>query len=97
MASTAVGTLEFRNAIESVRGRGTGQNKIEYFQAWGDTVDFNRQVVTVEENATEPKSTAPLPGDHDYTLKEIPKGRTFDLEYDKLVMVVTLKHSTRPE
>ena len=51
-------------------------------------MDFNRQVVTVEENATEPKSTAPLPGDHDYTLKEIPKGRTFDLEYDKLVIAV---------
>lgn len=51
-------------------------------------MDFNRQIVTVEENATEPKSTAPLPGDHDYTSKEIPKGRTFDLEYDKLVIAV---------
>lgn len=61
---------------------------MEYFQGWGDRVEFDCQTITVEENATEPKSTAPLPGDHDYAITQRPKGRTFNLEYDKLVIAV---------
>lgn len=85
LASTAVGTLEFRTTVESVRGRAGG---VEYFQGWSDDVNFNEKRITVEENATEPKSTAPLPADPSTVAPVVPKGKRFDVEYDKLVVAV---------
>ncbi|RAL58906.1 hypothetical protein DID88_009326 [Monilinia fructigena] len=65
LASTAVGTLEFRSALESVRGRGrwrgwglTGGgwggwgargNGVEFWQGWADDVNFDRKTIKVEE------------------------------------------------
>jgi NADH dehydrogenase len=85
LASTAVGTIEFRTAIESVRGRAAG---VEYYQGWADEVDFDKKRITIEENATEPQSTAPLPADPGPATPVATKGRRFDLEYDKLVVAV---------
>lgn len=47
LASTAVGTLEFRATLESVRRLG---NNVAFRQGWADDVDFARKVVRVEEN-----------------------------------------------
>src|ERR1700712_2494013 len=46
LASTAVGTLEFRNTLESVRARGKG---VEFFQGWADDVNFNEKRIKIEE------------------------------------------------
>ncbi|KAG8770738.1 hypothetical protein FRC12_004081 [Ceratobasidium sp. 428] len=45
LASTAVGTLEFRSAIEPVRREG-----VELYQAWAESVNFNSKQVTVQSN-----------------------------------------------
>lgn len=47
LASTAVGTLEFRATLESVRRLG---DNVAFRQGWADDVDFARKVVRVEEN-----------------------------------------------
>jgi NADH dehydrogenase FAD-containing subunit len=81
LASTAVGTLEFRTTLESVRKRSSG---VEFFQGWADDVNFNRKRLMVEESAiTENKSLA-LTADRG-TGK---KGKVFELSYDKLVIAV---------
>ncbi|KAF8758716.1 Pyridine nucleotide-disulfide oxidoreductase [Rhizoctonia solani] len=49
LASTAVGTLEFRTAIEPVRRKG-----VELYQGWAETVDFKDKSILVQSNlATE--------------------------------------------
>ncbi|QRW15191.1 NADH dehydrogenase [Ceratobasidium sp. AG-Ba] len=45
LASTAVGTLEFRNAIEPVRQKG-----VELYQAWAEAVNFDAKYVTAQSN-----------------------------------------------
>ncbi|KAL5635447.1 hypothetical protein ACGC1H_004292 [Rhizoctonia solani] len=45
LASTAVGTLEFRTAIEPVRRKG-----VELYQAWAETVDFKNKSIVVQSN-----------------------------------------------
>ncbi|CAE6516788.1 unnamed protein product [Rhizoctonia solani] len=45
LASTAVGTLEFRAAIEPVRRKG-----VELYQAWAETVDFENKSIVVQSN-----------------------------------------------
>ncbi|CAE7195719.1 unnamed protein product [Rhizoctonia solani] len=45
LASTAVGTLEFRTAIEPVRRKG-----VELYQAWAETVDFENKSIVVQSN-----------------------------------------------
>ncbi|KAG9389315.1 FAD/NAD-binding domain-containing protein [Pyrenophora tritici-repentis] len=46
LASTAVGTLEFRTALEPVRSRRT---KVEFIQGWADDVDFKNKTITIEQ------------------------------------------------
>jgi NADH dehydrogenase FAD-containing subunit len=50
LASTAVGTLEFRTALEPVRSRRT---KVDFFQGWADDVDFKNKTITIEEAVDE--------------------------------------------
>ncbi|KAF3770112.1 FAD/NAD(P)-binding domain-containing protein [Cryphonectria parasitica EP155] len=94
LASTAVGTLEFRTTLESVRRLG---KNVRFYQGWADDVDFERKVVRVEENVTNDPSTSrtnlPLPpqaqGNGEEGVKAvIPKGPVTDLSYDKLVIAV---------
>ncbi|KAG0337676.1 hypothetical protein BG004_007553 [Podila humilis] len=55
LASTSVGTLEFRCITEPVRGY---TRNVEYYQAWCDSVDFDRSKVDCTSNLSSvPKST----------------------------------------
>lgn len=85
VAGTAVGTLEFRAVIESVR-------KLHldgYYQGWADDIDFARKVLRVEANTSGDLAsrTTPqlLPRQ---VLQETEKGPMFDVPYDKLVIAV---------
>ncbi|KAF7856363.1 hypothetical protein EAF04_009891 [Stromatinia cepivora] len=98
LASTAVGTLEFRSALESVRGRGRWRgwglvgggwggwgarnNGVEFWQGWADDVNFDKKTIKVEENAIERPKTAST------TIEKVGKGRVFEVGYDKLVVSV---------
>ncbi|KAL2060585.1 hypothetical protein VTL71DRAFT_9226 [Oculimacula yallundae] len=90
LASTAVGTLEFRNTLESVRARGKG---VEFFQGWADDVNFNQKKIQVEEKPVNlpqqiPSSEASGVSGIDKSSKAKHKGKTFELNYDKLVIAV---------
>ncbi|KAF9045570.1 NDE1, mitochondrial external NADH dehydrogenase [Panaeolus papilionaceus] len=80
LASTAVGTLEFRCAVEPVR-RYTPQ--ATYYQAWCDEIDFTKKTLTcmpatrsASAEATEPMDTVREPN--------VP----FTMSYDKLIIAV---------
>lgn len=85
VAGTAVGTLEFRAAIESVRRLKLDQ----YYQGWADDIDFSRKVLRVEANTSGDLSTRTqsqlLPRKTD---GEVTQGPKFDVPYDKLVIAV---------
>lgn len=78
LASTSVGTLEFRAALEPVRRLGLS----EVHQAWASDVDFERKVVRVEAN-TGGSDVAARTG-----VAPERKGDEFDVPYDKLVLAV---------
>ncbi|KZT23831.1 FAD/NAD-P-binding domain-containing protein [Neolentinus lepideus HHB14362 ss-1] len=86
LASCAVGTLEYRCAIESVR-RFTPQAKA--YQAWCDHIDFKNKTLTCMP-ATPPLSfeNASAPPLDDTTTGFPGTGTTFQLKYDKLVIAV---------
>ncbi|KAL7934943.1 FAD/NAD(P)-binding domain-containing protein [Trichoderma chlorosporum] len=84
LASTCVGTLEFRAVLEPVRRLPGG---VRFYQGWADEVDFSRKVIRVEANAVDPLPDALPPS----TLPQASQplgGEIFDLEYDKLVIAV---------
>jgi NADH dehydrogenase FAD-containing subunit len=95
LASTAVGTLEFRTALEPVRSKRT---KVDFFQGWADDVDFKNKTITIEEAVDDPTQGMALTTDrHAGETKEqreaekkrdVEKGKIFDLTYDKLVVTV---------
>lgn len=95
LASTAVGTLEFRTAIEPLRSR---RNRAEFIQAWADDVDFFDKKITVEEAVTDPNQSYALTtprgeGKSEQELfaesvKKTRRGEMFDISYDKLVIAV---------
>ena len=89
----AVGTLEFRNVLESVRKK---NSRVEYLQAWADDVNFAEKTVTVEPSILDPDVGHALTGER-HGNKEISKHvggtgtrtvPTFDVSYDKLVIAV---------
>lgn len=93
LASTAVGTLEFRTTLESVRHRDVG---VEFFQGWADEVNFFEKTVTIEEAVSDQKiPTALASALSKSTGSElahkglIAKDKAhFNLNYDKLVVAV---------
>ncbi|KAF2650944.1 nucleotide-binding domain-containing protein [Lophiostoma macrostomum CBS 122681] len=95
LASTSVGTLEFRTALEPVRSQ---RSKVNYFQGWADSVDFKRKTVSIEEAVDDPmQSLAPTGGRHADETKQqreqernedVKKGKLFALTYDKLIVSV---------
>lgn len=95
LASTAVGTLEFRTALEPVRSRRT---KLDFFQGWADDVDFKTKTVTIEEAVDDPTQGMALTTDRHagatkeqreaHKKKEVERGRMFNLTYDKLIITV---------
>ncbi|KAH8890762.1 FAD/NAD(P)-binding domain-containing protein [Thozetella sp. PMI_491] len=85
LASTSVGTLEFRAVLEPVR-RLKG---VRFFQGWADDVDFSRKIVHVEANANDDlasRSSAVSPPGGGAAV--VPKGEMFAVPYDKLVVAV---------
>ena len=98
LSSTAVGTLEFRTALEPVRNR--RYPNVEFVQGWAEDVDFSEKTVTVEESVLDTGPHRALAGERDGALKEggetkaprVPvnkwRGRKFDVGYDKLVIAV---------
>ncbi|EOA85161.1 uncharacterized protein SETTUDRAFT_163869 [Exserohilum turcica Et28A] len=95
LASTAVGTLEFRTALEPVRSRRTNA---EFIQGWADDVDFKNRTITVEEAVDDPKPGVALTTDRHAgkteeqraleKKKESKEGRLFSVDYDKLIVTV---------
>jgi NADH dehydrogenase len=92
LASTAVGTLEFRTTLESVRARSAG---VEFFQGWADDVNFNEKKVVIEDATV--RRPLQLSGkafyaaslaEADQSQRSKKKGQVFDLTYDKLVIAV---------
>lgn len=95
LASTSVGTLEFRTVLEPVRQtvRLNG-----FFQGWADDVDFTNKILTVEEALDDPTQGQALTGDRregesQSQVKlgketEAKKGELFDIKYDKLAIAV---------
>lgn len=76
LASTAVGTLEFRTAIEPVRRLGLDR----FHQAWASDIDFKRKTILLEANLNpDAGSRSDVP---------LEKGPEFEVEYDKLVLAV---------
>lgn len=80
LASTTVGTLEFRSVIEPVRRLGL----TEFHQGWATDIDFKRKVLRVEANA-QSDGGAKTPN---AMVAAEAKGVEFDVEYDKLVVAV---------
>ena len=60
LASTSVGTLEFRTALESIRPT---LRKRGFFQGWADAVDFDNKTLTIEEAAGDPRQGSALTAD----------------------------------
>jgi len=95
LASTAVGTLEFRTALEPIRNR---RNKAAFVQGWGFDVDLYNKTITIEEAIADPNQSLALTASRhegkDETQLQLEKvsktrkGQLFDLKYDKLVIAV---------
>lgn len=91
LASTAVGTLEFRAILESVRRL----NPDAFYQGWADDIDFNSKTIRVEVNPyadelssrTLPVQVQPkTPSATDAVPHE--KSVMVDVPYDKLILAV---------
>ncbi|KAF1810808.1 FAD/NAD(P)-binding domain-containing protein, partial [Eremomyces bilateralis CBS 781.70] len=93
LASTSVGTLEFRTALEPVRSRRTS---VEFVQGWADDVDFTNKTIMVEEAVDDPRQGLSLTGDAKAEQEAYPhripnptfKGKTFQMKWDKLIIAV---------
>jgi NADH dehydrogenase len=86
LASTAVGTLEFRTTLESVRKRSLG---VEFFQGWADDVNFNRKRLMIESAIPRNRNLA-LTADRGTDKK----GKVFEIGYDKLIIAVGCYNQT---
>jgi NADH dehydrogenase FAD-containing subunit len=101
LASTSVGTLEFRTALEPVRSRRT---KAEFFQAWADSVNFSSKTLSIEEAVQDPYQGRSLVTDRHADASpdqrqqeksiETKKGQLFDVKWDKLVITVGCYNQT---
>ncbi|KAK8211652.1 pyridine nucleotide-disulfide oxidoreductase-domain-containing protein [Phyllosticta citricarpa] len=95
LASTSVGTLEFRTALEPVRSK---QTDIKFFQGWADSIDFKRKKIVIEEAVDDPSQGMALTADRHENktgeqralekAEEAKKGDLFNLSYDKMIMSV---------
>lgn len=86
LASTAVGTLEFRTTLESVRAR---RSDVEFIQGWANDVSFNDKRIEIEESTMKKYLLTTSRGSHEANIENRPpKGRLFNLDYDKLVVAV---------
>ncbi|TLD35433.1 Altered inheritance of mitochondria protein 24 [Venturia nashicola] len=89
LASTSVGTLEFRTALEPLRSR---RSNVNFFQGWADSINISKKTITVEEAANHlHQSTASKDG-WEKSEKDVAvgkeQGKCFNMSYDKLVIAV---------
>ena len=92
LASTSVGTLEFRTALEPVRTR---RSKYEYIQGRADAVDFGRKEIMVRETVRDPNQgllssrAGEVKDERPLEMRiEASRGELFSMPYDKLVVGV---------
>lgn len=92
LASTAVGTLEFRTAMEPVRSRSI---KYEYIQGRADAVDFGKKEIMVRETVRDPNQgllttrAGEVKDERPLEMRvEASRGELFSMAYDKLVVSV---------
>lgn len=96
LASTSVGTLEFRTALEPVRHR---DQSISFFQGWADSVDLEKKELEIEEAVEDPLQGLGLAAERDEGQDEgkavkKQKGKLFRMPYDKLVVAVGCYNQT---
>lgn len=84
LASTAVGTLEFRTAIEPVRRYAP---KIHYYQAWCDELDLKNKTLKCMP-ATRPPHAEPTKTNDQPQHGQGHQDGVFTIGYDKLVIAV---------
>jgi len=102
LTDTAVGTLEFRNVLESIRDANTD---LEFIQGWADDVNFVAKTVDVEPSVLDPAQSYALIGSRHGPAREtmlVPEEEqqlgkevqvkdhvpVFPVKYDKLVVTV---------
>ncbi|KAF9081251.1 hypothetical protein BGX23_001098 [Mortierella sp. AD031] len=86
LASTSVGTLEFRCITEPVRGY---TRNVEYHQAWCDTVDFENSKVDCTLNlSTVPATHITDPVTHTLQSVTSTQRNHLQLDYDHLIIAV---------
>jgi NADH dehydrogenase FAD-containing subunit len=95
LASTSVGTLEFRTALEPIRNR---RNKAAFIQGWAENVDLFNKTITIEEAVVDPNQGLALTGSRNEGkdasqiqtehASKSRSGQLFDLRYDKLIIGV---------
>ncbi|KIV99003.1 hypothetical protein, variant [Verruconis gallopava] len=101
LASTSVGTLEFRTAVEPIRSR---RNQTSFIQGWAEDVDLFNKTVTIEEAVSDPRQGLAQTAARDAgknaeqlqteTEHKIRSGQMFDLKYDKLIIAVGCYNQT---
>ncbi|KAF9525269.1 pyridine nucleotide-disulfide oxidoreductase-domain-containing protein [Crepidotus variabilis] len=79
LAGTAVGTLEFRCAVEPVRKY---TPEVTFYQAWCDDIDFSKKLLTCM------PATKPVGTEEQVETSTTHKGEPFTIKYDKLVIAV---------
>lgn len=85
LTDTAVGTLEFRNVLESVR---RANYDVEFIQGWADDVNFVNKTIDVEPSVLDPSQSYALT-----QARDAAKGNTLIPEEEKrLPPDVALKH-----
>jgi NADH dehydrogenase len=92
LASTSVGTLEFRTALEPVRSK---RSQVTYFQGWADGINWGKREVLIEEAVDDPtQGLAPTtdPDAQPEVWRKVQegkrKGKVFALPWDRLVVAV---------
>ena len=90
LASTSVGTLEFRCALEPARARKGEKQGPQFFQGWADGVDLQKQTLCIEEAVDDPMQGVALAGERGLgdVKGKVEKGKMFDMSWDKLVVAV---------
>ncbi|KAH0609654.1 uncharacterized protein H6S33_013140 [Morchella sextelata] len=85
LASTAVGTLEFRTAMESSRSR----DGVEVVRGWAESIDFAKKAVTVEGALEKRRSNNSPDGEgQEGTLVGGGGNSRFEVPFDKVVIGV---------
>lgn len=90
LASTSVGTLEFRCALEPARARKGERQGPQFFQGWADGVNLEKRTLCIEEAVDDPMQGVALAGERGVgdVKKKVEKGKMFDMSWDKLVVSV---------